>query len=199
MLSQVKIDELKQVNKEYLMTTTGRKDLMTAVELQREWNKTKSDIQVTTSGVKLNKFSKDFSSNITKVPIIPIGLNNFCYSNSSLFTKCGFKSCIGFNITACACGKKISFELHSLNEKDGTLYDFTKDFNKETEKYFLRVNTNLPPIVIRDNYTQDKSGFLSMNKGCRCNVGWTRHTSDISQEKFEDLIKRLEHTHYSWR
>lgn len=195
-LTESQIAELKQVNSEYLKTPVGRQDLITAINLMREWNNTKADVQVGTSGVKLNQFSKRMRSRITKVPIIPIGLNNHCYTNAELFTKCGYTRCLGFNITACPCGKKISLELHGLNEKDGVLYDFTKDFNKETEKYFLKVNTKLPPHIIRDYFTPNKEGFFDMNKGCRCNIEWTTNIrAETDEDKLEKIINQLEAEH----
>ena len=107
-----------------------------------------------------------------------------------MFTECGFERVVGFNLFSCRCGKNMAFEFHSVNKKDGVLYDFTKDFNDSIEKYFLEIHTdNTAMEVLR--LLMDKTDFY-INKGCRCNIIWKTPRHFIADYEFEEIIEEIE-------
>lgn len=183
-MNQELINQLKDYNRELLMSPMGRQMIQESIQIKKEWNDSKGDVSVSTKGVNPKLLNKFIQQKTTKIEIIPIGLNNQCHRNSLFFgEKLLSKSIIGFNITACPCGKKVCFELHSVNEYRGVLYDFTKDFNNETEKYFMKLDTTSNIFQIINGFGNEPK---SINKGCNCPIEW--NDNSVNEIKEEDLI-----------
>jgi hypothetical protein len=163
------LETMRSDYKNYLMTAEGRNDLQIAVRMKREWKADMCKVcLVHTKNVKLEKIPAFFSEKMEKLEIIPIALNNLCHSNSQLFKKNGYKTQLGFNVTACKCGKDISFEIHTVNKKDGKLYDFTKDFNDEKEKWFYPIPNDSITAHHYISMFGRKYDYLKIDGKCRC-------------------------------
>jgi hypothetical protein len=199
------INELKELYRNgFLMTPRGKKHLKIAVSLKKEWEATKaiSNIQFNTSSVDTSPLGEEFKSRLTKITITPIGINNCCHQNADFFSnKTPFERRSGWNMTACPCGKFYTFELHSINKLDGVQYDFTKDFNDETEKYFLEIRKKevMPDDIVR--MMGDKP--LYMNKGCSCHINWAKKNKERGHTKTDedDILRRirfLENIHFHY-
>ena len=186
------ISQLKAVIGEFLMTDIGKKEAEFSLSLQRDWDqmKKRGTISFRTKDVKLNQLTRRLRSKITKLTIIPIGLNNLCHRNALIFRKCGFTNVLGYNLTSCRCGKYMSFELHSASEKDGVLYDLTRDFNDETEKYFLKIKSGVSAKEI-ENINEK---YVIINKGCRCGCSFRDgiQRSFVDEDVFEEIIEKIE-------
>jgi len=186
--------ELKKFNQAYLMTPKGREDLAVACQFQKEWMNIKDGSVATfkTSGVKLDLVDERLRSKITKLTVYPIGLNNHCHNNSKRFEELGYNSRLGFNLTCCPCGKFQSYELHTVNEKDGKLYDFTKDFDGEKEKYFLNIGSK---SITAWSYMDfiGGSGYYCINKGCKCKfINLKNLSPDIKRTNSDDFVDLIE-------
>jgi hypothetical protein len=193
MLSTENKTALTNCYKDWLRTPTGMSRLRQAVELKREWNATKdlSDIQVKSDGV--NPSYLDVG--LVRIDITPIGLNNMCHINSDLFASTGrFKAVCGLNVTACPCGRRMCFELHSVNKMGGDYYDFTKDFNEETYKYFIPLVQNSSIDIMLDiRETIGGGGMFGVDVGkCSCNITWIdAGRLKMSVKQLKTLIDRL--------
>jgi hypothetical protein len=185
--------EKKFYNETLLHTEKGMKLLRESVALQKEWNAYQqgTDVSMGTYGVKLNLIHKNLQPKMKKIEIVPIGLNSQCHTNAEVFTKCGYTSQVGFNLLACPCGRKQTYEIHSVNKKDGKYYDFTKDFNNEKSKYFLELDTEAKAIDMIREFGRDN---IAINRGCKCNITWTRvdGVDDKTQSEFMELIEEME-------
>jgi hypothetical protein len=188
-------NEIKEIYKEFLHTDDGKKALFHACKIRKEALtslKNGGDFN-TTARVKMNLLCKEINSRTQSVSITPIGLNAWCHGNARLFSeKCGFRTRLGWNITACRCGGKMSFELHSLNKKDGVLYDFTKDMCDETEKYFVELNANMRPETYL-NMLGCPEIFI-VNNGCKCNLSVRKNLKleILTENELLDMIDMLE-------
>jgi hypothetical protein len=185
------LNAIKLKYKTHLHSEKGKQQLKEAIEIKREWKKMVGDITINTAGVKTSLINKDLAKNIQKIEIIPIGLNNMCHLTSELLcsTGDGITHRIGFNITACPCGRKMGYELHSVNKHNGILYDFTRDFNDEPYKYFLEMDTDIP---IR-SYIQCFGAMpFSINKGCKCPIEWLNSGMNKSEKDIIEHIKNVE-------
>lgn len=103
-----------------------------------------------------------------KVATLPFGVNNCCLQNAEWVQReIGWKAVWGFNITACRCGGRMSLEPHSLNRHpDGSYVDITRDFQGETEKWFLPVeNENWGFPEYKKSYDGD---MIAYQPACRC-------------------------------
>jgi hypothetical protein len=193
-LTNEDIKNLRACYKEFLDTEEGKECIEKAVEIKHLWNmrEQEHEIHFQTAGVKMNQIPRRLRAKITKVKIeYPLGLNNMCHINAEKFRLCGFERRVGFNLTACPCGKNMSYELHSLNEKDGVLHDFTRDFAGETEKYFLKLETDIPVIRLME-YLKDET-FFYINKGCKCKIEWVSNMSaTIGDYEFEEIFEGAE-------
>jgi hypothetical protein len=173
-ISQVDKDILTSIYMDALDHKAGGKfQLKMARDKLNEWIKLKPTIGDTFSTAKMNlsNLHKKIKKETKKLTIIPIGLNNCCHWNSEVFTSCGYEKVLGFNLTACPCGQNTCFEIHTVNKKDGQFFDFTKDFNDETEKYFYPLETKMGA----DEYLGTGGyEFIRINKGCRCHIDWSR-------------------------
>jgi hypothetical protein len=174
--------------KTFLRTPRGLKLLRDAVEMKKQWKlmKQNSDIEVSSNGVNTSYLE---GINCIRIDIIPIGLNNMCHINADLFSSTGrFQSVCGFNVTACPCGKLMCFEIHSVNKKEDTYYDFTKDFNEEIYKYFIPLQTSNTDTVMAIRDFIGDGGIFYINQGCRCNVKWNMTSQKYSLKKVKDMI-----------
>jgi len=188
------INELKTLYRNgFLMTPRGMKHLKMAVSIKKEWEAVKSqtNYQFNTAAVDTSPFGEEFKSKLSKIAITPIGINNCCHQNADFFSnETDFERRSGWNVTACKCGKFYCLELHSINKKDGVQYDFTKDFNDETEKYFLEINKAdvMPDDIVR--MMGEKNMY--MNKGCRCPINWEKKNKDrLTKTSEEDMLDRI--------
>ena len=183
------INQLKNEYKDFLFTELGQDLLKHAVILKKKWGHVENRVTQQSKFVKKQLLPKEIQDRMTFIKIIPIGLNNACHNNTEFFANHGFKCRTGYNMFACECGKNISFEEHSVNEKNGVLYDFTKDFNNENEKWFLELKTE-------NSYRQLKYLFGYKNKyidlGCKCNVGWNMEGNKITTDKMLQEIENKE-------
>jgi hypothetical protein len=185
------LQQIKDKYKAHLHTDQGKEDLRIAVEQKRMWmlQKQNCDLCFKTDYVKQKFLPKSLNKKIKKVAITPVGLNNLCHDNSSLFAKEeGITARFGFNITSCPCGRKMSYEIHSVNKINGELYDFTRDFNDETEKYFLEVETELDAYGYVYMYGKN---LVCIDKGCKCKVDWSDFKKFYKTE--EEFLKFIEH------
>ena len=107
--------EKKFYNETLLHTEKGMKLLRESVALQKEWNAYQlgTDVSMGTYGVKLNLIHKNLQPKMKQIEIVPIGLNSQCHTNAEVFTKCGYTSQVGFNLLACPCGRKQTYEIQS--------------------------------------------------------------------------------------
>lgn len=191
------INELKGKYRDFLLTDKGKEVLKGAVILQKRWNdrlKKYSRIGKVGSAhqkskyVKMELLPQAIQDKMTLIKITPIGLNNHCHDNAEYFCENGFNSRTGFNVFACPCGKYFTFERHSVSEKDGKLYDFTKDMDEEQEKWFLEVKTRhtfreLMSVFSREN--------ILMNLGCKCRIEW-EHLDLLTRKTPDSLLKEIE-------
>jgi hypothetical protein len=186
------IPQLRNIYKEHLFTDEGRKNLEDAVELKKQWKEEceRTDCRVTTAGVKPNLLPKVLRDKTTCIEINPIGLNNCCHITSELFAKSckGLKVVLGYNITACNCGRLMSLEIHSVNKIGNKLYDFTRDFNDEKSKYFAEIDTKLT-ARLHNNIFSNKP--ITINKGCKCPFRWSMEYL-MSDGELEERIEEIE-------
>jgi len=185
------IAKLQTKNRNFLSTIEGKRQLKQAVEIKKEWKKclATSNIQVETKYVN-PKFLEIYNSKIYKLEIINIGLNNMCHTNAELFCDELISKRIGYNITACPCSKLISFEIHSVNKYNNKLYDFTRDFNDETHKYFLDLDTDITALEFIDIFGKEP---VIINKECRCRVDWNLNPIfEKTEKEFIKLIRKIE-------
>ena len=191
------INQLKGKYREFLATPLGAEVLKNAVEIKTKWVKAQQALKrngsiatQNTTNVKKELLSKPIQDRMKLVKITPIGVNNICHRNAVVLSGDGFYPRIGYNLFACPCGKQISFELHSLNKKDGELYDFTKDFNGETEKWFLEVDTNSNSKGFVEVWGKEP---MYIDLGCKCKVCWNYNgVKKMEMEQVERLIDNME-------
>ena len=185
MNSQI-IDELKNTYRNHLITEKGKQHLKHAIELKRQWNEIKNHCPFITRTDKVNihLFENKLQQKIHKLEIIPVGLNNLCHENVKIFNQNGFKSVFGYNVTACKCNNYVCFEPHSVNKKDEILYDFTRDFNDEKEKYFLELS-DAPAYFMLDFIGFDT---CVIDFGCSCKMKRSPSIQYITQDDLINLI-----------
>jgi len=185
------INQLKGKYREFLLTDFGKEMLEYAVVLQKRWSATSA----VGTGVQKTKYVKkellpqEIQDRMTLIKINPIALNNQCHNNAEFFSENGFESRTGYNVFACPCGKSICLEQHSVNEKDGVLYDFTKDFNGEPEKWFLELKTRSTYLQLREVFD---SKNLYMNMGCECSVSWGKKLEKKTTDEFLGEVELME-------
>jgi len=187
-------NKLKDCYKAFLHTERGKELIGVSVKLKREWELTKKgkDITLNTENVKLNVLNKKLQSRFMKLSILPIGLNNMCHINADVFRCCGYESQVGFNLTACPCGKKMSYELHSVNKKNEKYFDFTRDFNNEKEKYFMPIKTSLNIYDLIELFGNNN---YSVNTGCKCKINWSKNIDGVlfvNENEILELIDEME-------
>ena len=177
-----------KIYNDFLHTDNGKMRLRKALEQKQMWNSRKGNITIGTYGVKLNLIHQELKEKIQKIEITPIGLNNMCHNNAEIFNQCGYTSQLGFNLNACPCGRKQSYEIHTVNKKDGKYYDFTRDFNDEKEKYFLPLETNSKIGKYIQLYGRE---VFSINRGCKCPINWNKNP-DVNKTNQAEFMEHCE-------
>ena len=153
---------------------------MRVMREQKQWvANNQGKVRVDTAGVNINgrsvkhllKDADHIFGKPVKVKINPDLQTMMCFQNSQFLEEnYGWKRVAGFNITACRCGGLICLEIHSLNEKDGKLVDYTKDFDNQTHKWFIPFKTDTPAVHLKKYM-----GIDQFNKGkssCKCGINW---------------------------
>ena len=167
--------------REYL--TTHKETLMAIQEMYRETiHDGQGDTMTSTKYVNDKTFRLLKSqtgldrSQFTKMKIMNVMPMSMCHYNC-LFIKerlPNSKVFLGFNLTACECGCFYNLEIHSVLEYEGQLYDFTKDFNGETHKYFIKlveIGKDENVMFIRNRIMPSfnfHNGFIYAKKEHRC-------------------------------
>ena len=131
-------------HKKFLLDKLSDVQKKAAIKAQIAWMRRAKTIYQTlsTKNVKRKKLlscHRDF----VKIKVTPHGLCCLCWENSkntTLFNS-KFKWEGGYEITACKCNNLISLVPHCVNytveNGEKTYYDFTRDYNNETHKYFI--------------------------------------------------------------
>lgn len=141
-------------------------------------NKKNGCLNTNTAGVNINHVSirlllrraDDIFDKPIKMEIKPNLQSQMCFQNSQFLEKVyGWKQVAGFNITSCACGGNMCMEIHSVNEKDGKLVDYTKDFDDETHKWFMPLKTKNQAVILKKYMGID--AYQKISK-CTCGVKW---------------------------
>lgn len=198
------LNELREKYRLHLRTDAGQEQLIISNELQLEWAKKMKSIKKgknkgackvqSTDDVNLKLINNEnIRRRITKIDIIKIGIPNMCHMTSQLFCdeekniKCKF----GFNITACPCGKKMGYEIHSVNKIGDELFDFTKDFNGEKSKYFLETDGNITAQSYISLFGDEP---FEIDYGCECIVrlGLGYQREKRTEEELLNHIEMLE-------
>ena len=164
-------------HKKFLMDNLTHKEKRLAIEKQIEWSqRTHTTTTVCSKNVMRKKLLKKHRDCI-KIAITPIGLNNWCLvnsRNSMLFDK-KYHLEGGYQITSCNCNGYVCLEPHFVNYtiENGkkVYYDFTRDYNKETFRWFI------PDSKVTQKGLLNQSDVLkTMNEygraRCKCNINW---------------------------
>jgi len=189
----VDVKFLQDRYKDFLSTSDeGKEALKDAVAKRKENKENRLQFGETflTKFVKAKFIPKGVK--LVKIPINPIGLNNQCHLNSRFFefVDGDLKKKLGFNVLACNCGRNLSFELHSVNQKDGIYYDFTRDFNDEEEKYFLDFEVDVDEHDFVDHFSFQ--GFYMKRGKCTCVPRWNLEGNTIlSSDDFSKLLDEV--------
>jgi hypothetical protein len=173
-----------------MTTERGQKLARDAKEMEEEKCELEREAYTfTTKGVR-REYLPDVLHKAKLVRIVPIGLNNMCYQNATwLEEEFGFKKIYGFNIVACRCGGRMTFELHAVNlSPDGELIDITRDYCHETEKWFVPFeNDNFNEKLNRLIFEKK---FICFEPSCRC-VG-RRHKWNNDKFVWTDMETEFE-------
>jgi hypothetical protein len=188
------ITELRTIYREHLFTEEGKKQMRDAIEMKKMWRAQceMTDCRVDTAGVKPKLIPRFLRDRMTCIEITPIGLNNMCHITSDLFAKkhTEVKKVLGYNITACPCGRLMSMEIHSVNKIGDTFYDFTRDFNDEKTKYFIAMDTELTSLQHNRLFGREP---ITINKNCRCPIRWDNAKQYIkTDDEIEAQINEIE-------
>jgi hypothetical protein len=178
---------------EFLTSERGQKLAIDAKKMMDEECGKKDAYTFTTKGVR-REYLPDVLHKAKLVNIAPIGLNNYCFQNATwLEAEFGFKKIYGFNISACPCGGRMTFEIHAVNRTaSGELIDITRDYCGETAKWFV-------PFENEDyNQKINKALFgrdgICFEPNCRCARGNNRWNNTHfcwmeTEGLFEDVWK----------
>ena len=149
MTMTLNVKELRAVYYNYLRTEKGKRDFEHAIRIKREvlCAKQLGAVIDTTDAVVIRNLPALVQLRAEKIEITGIALNNLCHSNSQFFTTYGYEQQLGYNITGSSQCNSFSFEIHTVNKKDGKFYDFTKDYNEETTKWFYPLPFPFPMTV----------------------------------------------------
>ena len=187
----------------FMKTERGQEFARTAETLQEistdEVNgfeeNTSSGQTTITKGVR-REYLPDVLHKAKLVKITPIGVNNYCFQNAKwLEEEFGFKRIFGFNILACRCGGRMTFEIHALNRTaSGELIDITRDYCGETEKWFVPFeNEDYDQEINKALFGRDAICF---EPSCRCVRGKQRWNNrhllwTETEERFEQVWKLI--------
>jgi hypothetical protein len=151
----------------FMTTERGQKLARDAKVMYDEEKSREGEYTFTTKGVR-REYLPDVLHKAKMVRIVPIGLNNMCFQNATwLEQEFGFKKIYGFNIVACGCGGRMTFELHAVNlSPDGELIDITRDYCDETEKWFVPFENG--DFDEKKNKAIFEKKFICFEPKCRC-------------------------------
>jgi hypothetical protein len=173
---------------------------MNAVNEKKKWENDGHDSATNTNGVNPKRQLKIFTKKTQRVFEKPVKIkidevlgNNMCFWNSTfLEEKYGWKSVVGYNITACACGGLNCLELHSVNRKDGELVDFTKDFDGEKSKWFIELkDQSKKGEEIARAFNRSMDCFNWGRDKCKCGINWNFHHQK-SIDDLDDFVAEIE-------
>ena len=189
------LELIKSEYKAHLFTERGKKETKEAIALMKEWGQIKARTHWTcsTANVRPKKIDKEVKKNIKKIKITPVGLNNMCHLNATLFNKkCGLGIQLGYNLTCCPCGGLMSYEIHSINKVGDELEDFTRDFNGEMEKWFYPIPFNHPYSAFSLIFGREYD-FIKIKNDCKCNVRIveTEEVRAMTNKEFNEFIEKL--------
>jgi hypothetical protein len=173
---------------------TGQRDLLTrflakdpnCIKRAREylisWGT--PNVSVKTECVRLPRLNdhlkpyKEVFDTPEKLVIQPIGLNNMCHNNALYFSELNetFMPVLGYNVCSCPCGSVLCYEIHSVvrDMRTNTLYDITKDFGKEKEKWFIPLKVNFAANIWKwkELFERKYDLFHIGIQECKCNIRW---------------------------
>lgn len=168
--------EIKSAYSDYLRTPDGVIGLKNAIEVKK--GSCDEDLLFfNADNVKFDNIPKKITDKMKLIEITPLLVNNNCHSNADFMKRFGYKSVIGYGIVSCSCGKTTFFETHSVNEKDGLYYDFTRSaVSIEKKRWFYPIEENsfrkftFNYCYKRNLHPRDVNmkEFLIVNRGCCC-------------------------------
>lgn len=173
--------------------------LIDVLKMKKEWDNRDTDCSVSTNGVNNKNMIKmisgfgDILGTPIKLEVMKMGFNNMCHNNCiNLCEMCPeYEVQLGYNITACNCGNLMCMEIHSvIKDKDEKLYDITPDFNNETEKWFVPLNTNKTMHQISGLCGRKYDFYNTEIRKCKCGIKWNNPPSFVPSE-FSDTIKNI--------
>jgi len=163
------MDDIKtRYEEEFMKTERGQKHATFAKKMMERECDEGEEYTFTTKGVR-REYLPDVLHKAKLVKIVPIGLNNCCFQNATWLEEAfGFKKIYGFNIVACGCGGRMTFELHALNQTPftGELIDITRDYCGETEKWFVPFENG--DFNEKKNRVIFEKKFICFEPRCRC-------------------------------
>ena len=189
--------------KNELARTMLKKDpssLIDVLKMKKEWDNRNDDYSVGTYGVNVKIMKRMLSSfedtlgTPIKLEVINVGFNNMCHNNCiNLCDMCPeYKVQLGYNITACDCGNLMCMEIHSvIKDKDDKLYDITPDFNNETKKWFIPLNTNKTMHQISALCGREYDVYNTNISKCKCKINWSKNMPSFVPSEFNNAIKNL--------
>ena len=164
-------------HRRFLLDNLSHAEIKGTVDQQRAWSqRNKDDPVLCTKSVKIKKLFKRHQCCI-KIPITPIGLPSLCWQNSrntAIFDE-KYKVQGGHEIMACPCGGRVNLVPHCVNYtiQNGKrkYYDFTRDYNDETYKYFLP-DENLSHKAEMNEDPNERENIIEYGKiRCKCGLG----------------------------
>ena len=189
--------------KNELTRLTLKKDpdtIMLVLKMKKEWANREGDCSVETKGVNkkklikmLSRFGDVFGTPI-KIEVLKMGFNNMCHRNCINFCEIcpEYKVQIGYNITSCDCGNFMCMEIHSvIKDTNDKLYDITADFNNETEKWFVPLNTNKNIFQLTGFCGRKYDNYITDASKCKCNTEWNVLAVPFVPTEFTNTIKML--------
>ena len=170
-------------HKQYLVNALTDTEKRNSIRAKLEYDtETRGQVHLSHKWVKKNKMMREHRD-FVKIKINPIGWNNMCFQNSlhSCEYDPDYEMEVGYNLTACPCGGLINGEPHFVNFKivngKKVYYDFTKDFDGEDHKIFVKCDK-----IKRKIYEEGDDGITSFlkdgydfhygTKRCKCGCEW---------------------------
>jgi len=179
--------EIEMINgyKNDLFRLIAKKDacsIKMCIDAKKSWDNKDTNYTISTKNVKYEKlmnFMEDFESDYFDEPklltIIPIGLILNCHNNCIRFCELNnnYTIQLGYNITACKCNECFGMEIHSVikNKTTNELFDITKDFNNEEQKWFIPLKTDVNIYEFTGINGNDFNYYTTCKK-CKCNITW---------------------------
>jgi len=194
-------EEMKTAYKVFIKENNLFKTYMNAVNAKREWEASRQGASTSTKGVNPKRQLKIFTRKTetifekpVKIEINEVLGNNMCFWNSTFIEeKYGWKSVVGYNITACECGAMNCLEIHSVNRKDGKLVDYTKDFDGEKSKWFVELkDQSKKGEEIAQAFNRSMDCFNWGSEKCKCGIKWNVSPQNRVIEKMEEFVEEIE-------